>query len=109
MGNSVQSSPEKAPADKKFLTFMAALTEPLGSFGAGIGSLSNLIAAEETMDAMAADENCGLFYQYLEVQAENFLKANPALLAEPWVRNGGAVHDMIERLRPEMNETRSVH
>ena len=104
MVNSAEPTIETAPEGARFKAFMEGLTKPIGSFGTNIDTLSKLIAAEEAMDAMAADRNLGLFYQYLELHSEKFLKANPLLLSEPWVRSGGAVHDMIQRLRKDVQE-----
>lgn len=99
MGNLVQSGKFGGSIGISFQSFMAELKGPPCNIGAGIDSFAKLTAAEESMDAMAAEENCGLFYQYLELQVEKYLRANPSLLQVPWVRKGGAVYDLIEKMR----------
>ena len=88
MGNSVQ-----------FQTFMETLTGPSCNANASIDSISKLLEAEEAMDAIAAVSYRGMFYRHLEEHAEKYLKANLCLLTEPWLRTGGAVYDMHEKLR----------
>ena len=67
-----------------------------------IDTLAQLIFAEEVIDDMESRKEASLTCQLLRARAEAFVRANPELLNAPWLRNGGAVYDIIERVRNEV-------
>lgn len=66
-----------------------------------IESVEQLLFAEEVLDAMDADLVDKIHYAVLHTKAEQYVKTHLDLLTKPWLRNGGAVHDIIEALRQE--------
>lgn len=66
-----------------------------------IGSIEQLLFAEELLDAMDADLVDKIHYGQLHKKAEQYVKEHPELLTKTWLRAGGAVHDIIETLRQQ--------
>jgi hypothetical protein len=67
--------------------------------------LAHLLAAEEVLDSLAAQSLRGDGYFDIEARARAYIKEHPELLNAAWLRNGGAVYDLIEAAR----EGRLIH
>ena len=71
-----------------------------------VHSVPDLLVAEVILDDLDSRRLGGTGeYQQLMAQANAFLRANPSVYMEPWIRGGGAIHDLIEELRQEYYDT----
>lgn len=70
-----------------------------------ISTLAQLIFAEEVLDDLDAQPDAEIAGAFLRARAEAYVRANPDLLSAPWLRNAGAVYDIIERVRNEFLDT----
>jgi hypothetical protein len=71
----------------------------------GIKNLADLVFAEEILDDL---ESMGLagnqaYFRFRGLVC-TYVYNNPALFLEPWLRNGGAVFDIIENARQDYLE-----
>ncbi len=69
----------------------------------GIRTLGDLVLVEEYLDSVDG----GLLartavYAGLQQEAQRFLRSRPELVRLPWVRNGGAIYDLVQRLREQL-------
>lgn len=62
-------------------------------------NLGHLLAAEEVLDLLAAHGIKDSEYLDIEGYAKAYLAQHPELLDSPWLRNGGAVYDLITSAR----------
>jgi hypothetical protein len=66
-----------------------------------VENLAQLLLAEEILDELDSQGKHTLQHHLLTCQAEAYILANPEILDKPWLRNGGAVHDMISRVKEQ--------
>jgi hypothetical protein len=71
---------------------------PQGKFS----RLSHLAAAEDALDALAAQGLFGTEYLNIEARVKEYIKEHPELLNAAWSRNGGAVYDLIQAARESL-------
>jgi hypothetical protein len=70
-----------------------------------IDNLAKLLLAEEILDDMAGTYDLNEEYWMLHARAVEYVRANRELLVQPWLRNGGAVYDIIAKVRNEVYGT----
>lgn len=77
------------------LNRMLAARVPEGAFT----QLAHLLAAEERMDELDALGTRNTEYLSLRSRAQSYIEENPSLLDGKWIRNAGAVYDLIDAER----------
>jgi hypothetical protein len=84
-----------------FNNLIKGMFSPLLSPSSRIASIAQLLLAEEILDELASHDDCNLAYWQLYARTEAYVRANPELLRKPWLRNGGAVRDIIAQINAE--------
>jgi hypothetical protein len=74
-----------------------------------VNTLAGLLLCEQVLDALGMVNLRGTgVYKMLEGKAASYLRASPHLLLQPWLRNGGAVFDLVSQLSAEMHVAAQV-
>lgn len=67
-----------------------------------ISHFGHLVAVEELLDELAYKPAMADEYAALETRARAFIYEHPELLKAPWVRNAGAVYDLLHEARESL-------
>lgn len=95
---SLSSTVEVQAQRLKMLHILAQLLDGTLPVSGPLQTLAQLLAAEERLDELEAAEQTGPEYQALRQAVLAYVIENPELGQTPWLRCGGAVHDMLQRL-----------
>lgn len=96
-----QATPPSSISNSQLLAKVRELTTqeiPAGPFV----HLGHLVAAEETLDLLADKPAFAAECAELQTRARAFIYEHPELLKAPWVRNAGAVYDLLQEAREKL-------
>lgn len=100
---SFQIAPSSTPtvkANQCELSFMRSLNKAPVTHVDTVQTVSDLLMAEEVLDDLANRRlDHTLDYQSLLAKCAFFLASHPEVYMQPWLRNGGAVYDLVHNVK----------